>query len=260
MSYRKNIYLYISILLGTYSYFENIIRGIFMERYLTSHQVVKILKEHGITDSLQMVVRWIRENKLPGIRTENRKVGYLVLEDDLYEFITEKNPGIVQMKLCYQDQVDKQVLPKDLFKDKIPAKMVVPSGASIKTGEKLDNMVKLEEQTEEKMEKAPDEKYSNEFSLLEEKINQQEEKMSHLISQVGNLESKLNERLTNELSAQKKTFEERFNALNEKLDEGFGFNSLKQSTNETSINKSDGQSSDGAVKNNKSSIKKEHSC
>ncbi len=40
-----------------------------------------------------MVTRWIRYGKLRGTRTENRKDGYLIEEDDLYEFNDRRNPG-----------------------------------------------------------------------------------------------------------------------------------------------------------------------
>lgn len=67
-----------------------------MGRYLNVHEALKILNDHYVTDSIKMVTRWIREGKIPAERTENRKEGWRIEEGDLFDFITNYNPGIVQ--------------------------------------------------------------------------------------------------------------------------------------------------------------------
>lgn len=72
------------------------------------HEVLAILQKYYITDSQQMVARWIREGKIQGIRSENRKEGYRVSEDELFEFIEEQRPGlpsIMQIYECYVRQL-----------------------------------------------------------------------------------------------------------------------------------------------------------
>lgn len=76
-----------------------------MEKTFDIHEAVYILNKHYITDSPQMVSRWIRGGKLQAYRSENRKDGWKIYEDDLYEFIDEKNPGIVEVIQKYEDCV-----------------------------------------------------------------------------------------------------------------------------------------------------------
>lgn len=52
-----------------------------------------IFKEYYITASEERVTRWIRDGRLPGSRTTNRKIGWKIREDDLYEFINYLRPG-----------------------------------------------------------------------------------------------------------------------------------------------------------------------
>lgn len=59
-------------------------------------EATKLLDKHYVTDSIKMVTRWIRNGELVGSRSNNRKEGYLIDEEDLLEFIEERNPGIVQ--------------------------------------------------------------------------------------------------------------------------------------------------------------------
>ena len=65
-----------------------------MGRMLNVDEALCILKNYFITDSRQMVVRWIREEKIVGERTENRKEGYRISEENLNEFIESMRPGL----------------------------------------------------------------------------------------------------------------------------------------------------------------------
>ncbi len=58
-----------------------------------------------------MVARWIREGKIQGIRSENRKEGYRVSEDELFEFIEEQRPGLPSIMQIYESYV-KQLKPE----------------------------------------------------------------------------------------------------------------------------------------------------
>lgn len=75
-----------------------------MKEY-TSHEVLAILKKYYITESQQVVSRWIREGKISGTRSENRKDGYRVLEEDLYDFIEEQRPGLPAIMGIYEDYI-----------------------------------------------------------------------------------------------------------------------------------------------------------
>ncbi|RFU71448.1 hypothetical protein D0469_01715 [Peribacillus saganii] len=74
-----------------------------MGRYLNVHEALRILNEHYVTHSIQTVTRWIREGKIIAERTENRKDGWRIDEDDLYEFITDVHPGAVQLIQYYKE-------------------------------------------------------------------------------------------------------------------------------------------------------------
>ncbi|HDR4562014.1 hypothetical protein FO499_12880 [Bacillus anthracis] len=65
-----------------------------MGRMLNVDEALCILQNYFITDSRQMVVRWIREGKIVGERTENRKEGYRISEENLNEFIESMRPGL----------------------------------------------------------------------------------------------------------------------------------------------------------------------
>ncbi|CAM5219127.1 hypothetical protein UACE39S_03225 [Ureibacillus acetophenoni] len=75
------------------------------------HEVLAILQKYYITDSQQMVARWIREGKIQGIRSENRKEGYRVSEDELFEFIEEQRPGLPSIMQIYDSYV-RQLKPE----------------------------------------------------------------------------------------------------------------------------------------------------
>jgi len=47
------------------------------------YEALDILRKYYITDSKQMVNRWIRENRIKATRTENRKAGWEIDEESL---------------------------------------------------------------------------------------------------------------------------------------------------------------------------------
>lgn len=63
-----------------------------MKELLNVKEATQILSEEAITNSEQIVRRWIREGKLKATRTENRKNGYCIFADDLTEFISKRKP------------------------------------------------------------------------------------------------------------------------------------------------------------------------
>jgi hypothetical protein len=73
--------------------------------------VLVILREYYITDSQKMVTRWIRQGKLNGVISANRKDGYLVSEEDLCAFIEELSPGLPQVMNIYKDHPSTTPMP-----------------------------------------------------------------------------------------------------------------------------------------------------
>jgi archaellum component FlaC len=75
------------------------------------HQALKILQQYYITDSIQMVTRWIREGKIRAERSENRKEGWRIHHDDLFEFIEEQRPGLPEIMSVYEWYVENAFSP-----------------------------------------------------------------------------------------------------------------------------------------------------
>jgi|GEM_PF-4673851 len=70
------------------------------------HEVVKILMKYYITDSIQMVTRWIREGKINAERSENRKDGWKVTHNDLFDFIEDLRPGLPEIMAVYESFIE----------------------------------------------------------------------------------------------------------------------------------------------------------
>jgi hypothetical protein len=154
-----------------------------MGKRFTVHEALRILRDHHITESLQMVVRWIREDKLRGTRTENRKDGYLIEEDHLYEFITERAPGMVQLVEVHQEYLDKIVFnPKE-------------TSHQIRT--------------------------TQETSVIEERMRIQEENISKLTSQLEFLKHEVSQDVEEQIQQSKveirEMLQQEFNAQNNTL-------------------------------------------
>ena len=58
---------------------------------LTVEEAFHILQREGITSSIQMVRRWLREGKIKGIRTPNRKEGWHIPKRELNLFIESRD-------------------------------------------------------------------------------------------------------------------------------------------------------------------------
>lgn len=65
---------------------------------LTVEEAFHILQREGITNSIQMVRRWLRECKIKGICTPNRKEGWRIPKHELNVFIESRylNAGLKQ--------------------------------------------------------------------------------------------------------------------------------------------------------------------
>ncbi|MEC1757396.1 DnaJ domain-containing protein [Schinkia azotoformans] len=57
---------------------------------MDTQQAFEKLKQAGITDSIQTVRRWLRNGTIKASRTDNRKAGFLIDEQDLQRFINDR--------------------------------------------------------------------------------------------------------------------------------------------------------------------------
>ncbi|MDR7074677.1 hypothetical protein [Fictibacillus barbaricus] len=81
-----------------------------MEKTFNVHEAFKILKRHYIIENIQTVSRYIREGRLHGVKA-TRKDGWMIKEYDLYEFIDEEMPGIVEMVYIYDKYSESVIVP-----------------------------------------------------------------------------------------------------------------------------------------------------
>ncbi|MCQ6268838.1 hypothetical protein M1K46_25090 [Fictibacillus sp. WQ 8-8] len=103
-----------------------------MARFFNVHEALKILSEHRITDSIQMVTRYIREGRIKAETIQNRKDGYRIHEDDLYDFIKEIDPEIVWIMDAYKN-------------DYIPSLLTPGQRRYVHKAEKRDEQINTEE-------------------------------------------------------------------------------------------------------------------
>lgn len=74
-----------------------------MKELLNVKEATQILSKEGITQSEQIVRRWIREGKLKATQMENRKTGYCIFADDLTEFISKRKPEKEWQRIAHED-------------------------------------------------------------------------------------------------------------------------------------------------------------
>ena len=63
-----------------------------MKHYDVS-EAFELLKENKITTNMESVRRWLRLGTIKGIEPASRKEGWLIREDDLYDFICSRLPA-----------------------------------------------------------------------------------------------------------------------------------------------------------------------
>lgn len=59
----------------------------------TVQESFKLLQEYKITSHQESVRRWLREGKIKGIPPKTRKEGWMITEQDLFEFIQSRMPN-----------------------------------------------------------------------------------------------------------------------------------------------------------------------
>lgn len=73
-----------------------------MTRWYNVNEALEILKSYDITSSKQMITRWLREGKILGEVSANRKEGWRIHEKDLEDFIERMKPGL--RKLFFRNE------------------------------------------------------------------------------------------------------------------------------------------------------------
>ena len=80
---------------------------------LTVKEATGFLNEHKITSSEQMVRRWLRQGKIKGVPSKNRKIGWRICIKDLIGFID----SLQWEGTAYEEGIDDQTKIERLMKE-----------------------------------------------------------------------------------------------------------------------------------------------
>ncbi|MFZ3579411.1 hypothetical protein [Virgibacillus sp. DJP39] len=165
-------------------------------------EVLGFFEEYYITQSQQMVSRWIRHGKLNATRSDYRKDGYRVSEEDLFEFIEEQRPGLRKIYDIYKDHI-KQLRSQRIEQETRPQLSEATQVNEIKSEEEIHEM---------EINQFKDEVINLESKITDLEYDKQlnNEKMLEILEQNSSLEEEVNT-----LTEDKNTYIQ----LNKKLNE-----------------------------------------
>jgi len=93
---------------------------------LTVNEAFEVLKKERITNSVQMLRRWLRQGVLKGHRSENRKDGWRIAEKELAQFIAVRTPvpdkeviALREQNKCLQAKLEMLQLENKELKEKL---------------------------------------------------------------------------------------------------------------------------------------------
>ena len=76
-----------------------------MTKWINVQEAMGILEEHYIQVSYKTFTDWLRKLEIPAIPSENRKEGWAIRQEDVFEFIEKKRPGLRQILQEYQNLI-----------------------------------------------------------------------------------------------------------------------------------------------------------
>ena len=107
-----------------------------MTRWINVQEAMKILEENYIKVSYKTFTDWLRKLEIAAVPSENRKEGWSIREEDLFEFIDKKRPGLRQILQEYhhliQDVNDVKQQVQALFHNKKKEKLNTWKEARVK--------------------------------------------------------------------------------------------------------------------------------
>ena len=96
-------------------------------KMLNVSEVLTILEKGGLTSSMQVVLRWIRQGDLPAVQ-KTRKEGYQVAQSDLADFIAKKKEAAASTESAEQITNDYQAGYQAAIKDLLEKAVVSGAG------------------------------------------------------------------------------------------------------------------------------------
>lgn len=77
----------------------------------TIQEMISYLHDHRVEESEQMIRRYLRQGKIQGFRSANRKEGWRIPEDEVYRYLVAPNyKGTI-----YEEDIDDDTRIKRLF-------------------------------------------------------------------------------------------------------------------------------------------------
>ncbi|MED0872381.1 helix-turn-helix domain-containing protein [Bacillus mobilis] len=76
-----------------------------MTEWINVQEAMGILEEHYIQVSYKTFTDWLRKLEIPAVPSENRKEGWAIRQEDIFEFIERKRPGLRQILQEYQNLI-----------------------------------------------------------------------------------------------------------------------------------------------------------
>ncbi|MGG3546253.1 DNA-binding protein [Bacillus paranthracis] len=77
-----------------------------MTKWINVQEAIEILEEHYIQVSYKTFTDWLRKLEIPGVPSDNRKEGWTIRQEDVFEFVDKKRPGLRQILQEYQGLVE----------------------------------------------------------------------------------------------------------------------------------------------------------
>ncbi|EJR51880.1 hypothetical protein IIK_00422 [Bacillus cereus VD102] len=185
-----------------------------MERTFNTEEVLKILKDCYITDSVQTLRKWIREGKIIATGSPFKQEGYTIKEEDLKLFIEEERPGFLEILKVYHQVNDK-----------------IPLGITLIINRSEPKAITLIEVPEEEVEEtALLETNSNELGTILEMLSELEQQIQELKRVVEEDKNEVSEDKEFEKLVDVKIEQLRNEIKNDVLDEGKSQISIVEST------------------------------
>ncbi|MCB5895958.1 MULTISPECIES: DNA-binding protein [Bacillus cereus group] len=127
-----------------------------MTRWINVQEAMEILEENYIKVSYKTFTDWLRKLEIAAVPSENRKEGWSIREEDLFEFIDKKRPGLRQILQEYhhliQDVKDVKQQVQALLHTKKEGEVEYMEGRKSKTSEHINYLYEVLQMMNEEIE------------------------------------------------------------------------------------------------------------
>lgn len=127
-----------------------------MTRWINVQEAMKILEENYIKVSYKTFTDWLRKLEIAAVPSDNRKEGWSIREEDLFEFIDKKRPGLRQILQEYhhliQDVNDVKQQVQILFHNKKEGEVEYMEGRKSKTSDDINYLYDMLQMMHEEVE------------------------------------------------------------------------------------------------------------